>query len=295
MKIRNREVNIFSMSSLDLFASGMGAFMLLAVMALPFFPNTGDSPELVAKVKEQMESVETQLENAQTQLESAQTQLENAQTQLEQAERERDQAQRQSEAMEKKASELEVPDLDLVICLDITGSMFQEIDRLKVEINDLVDILNKISPTGIGIVAFGDVEWELPTESRDITSDGTALKSFVDRLIPNKNQGAGENPDDPEAVHLALEEAIRLGWRPATYRRHIVVISDSPASDRNSALNQARAFAGIDGRRVSGVSVGAKGGVEAFMQQLSDAGNGVFVRGTENTMIGSILLAVLDT
>ena len=35
------------MSALDLFASGMGAFILLAIMALPFFPNTGSAPELV--------------------------------------------------------------------------------------------------------------------------------------------------------------------------------------------------------------------------------------------------------
>ena len=35
------------MSALDLFASGMGAFILLAIMALPFFPNTGNAPEPV--------------------------------------------------------------------------------------------------------------------------------------------------------------------------------------------------------------------------------------------------------
>ena len=44
MKIRNRDINIFSMSALDLFASGMGAFILLAVMALPFFGNVSKIP-----------------------------------------------------------------------------------------------------------------------------------------------------------------------------------------------------------------------------------------------------------
>ena len=38
------------MSALDLFASGMGAFILLAIMALPFFPNTGSAPEPVSGV-----------------------------------------------------------------------------------------------------------------------------------------------------------------------------------------------------------------------------------------------------
>lgn len=51
MKLRNREVNVFSMSALDLFASAMGAFMFLAIIALPFFPNTGSSPESISEIK----------------------------------------------------------------------------------------------------------------------------------------------------------------------------------------------------------------------------------------------------
>ena len=36
MKLQRRELNVFSMSALDLFASGMGAFVLLAITAMPF-------------------------------------------------------------------------------------------------------------------------------------------------------------------------------------------------------------------------------------------------------------------
>ena len=39
MKKRSREISIFSMSTLDLFASALGAFMLITVVLLPFFPN----------------------------------------------------------------------------------------------------------------------------------------------------------------------------------------------------------------------------------------------------------------
>lgn len=56
MKVRSREVNVFSMSALDLFASAMGAFMFLAIIALPFFPNTGDSAERVADIKSELKS-----------------------------------------------------------------------------------------------------------------------------------------------------------------------------------------------------------------------------------------------
>lgn len=62
MKIRNRDLNIFSMSALDLFASALGAFIVLAVIALPFFPNTHtiDDDELL----ERMGETEAELEEA---------------------------------------------------------------------------------------------------------------------------------------------------------------------------------------------------------------------------------------
>ena len=41
MKRRSRDINVFSMSALDLFASALGAFILIAVVIFPYFPNTG--------------------------------------------------------------------------------------------------------------------------------------------------------------------------------------------------------------------------------------------------------------
>ena len=52
MKSRNRELNIFSMSALDLFASAMGAFILIAFVLLPYFPNTGDAEEIAKLIQE---------------------------------------------------------------------------------------------------------------------------------------------------------------------------------------------------------------------------------------------------
>jgi len=37
---RKQEINIFSMSALDLFASALGAFILIAIVALPYYLNT---------------------------------------------------------------------------------------------------------------------------------------------------------------------------------------------------------------------------------------------------------------
>ena len=60
MKKSNRELNIFSMSTLDLFASAMGAFILITLVLFPYVLNTGDSvesdsEEQVARLKAQFE------------------------------------------------------------------------------------------------------------------------------------------------------------------------------------------------------------------------------------------------
>ena len=130
---------------------------------------------------------------------------------------------------------MEVPDLDLVICLDITSSMTNEIKGLISQIDDLVQILNKLSPTGIGVVAFGDIRWDRPVEVHDITTAASSVRAFVKDLKPNKNIGRGNNPDNPEAVHLALAEAVGLSWRGQGRRRHIVVIH-RPASFRSKYI-----------------------------------------------------------
>ena len=68
MRTRSRELNIFSMSALDLFASALGAFILIAVVLFPYFPNTGDSAERVAEVRAQLAQAQSQLQALQSQL-----------------------------------------------------------------------------------------------------------------------------------------------------------------------------------------------------------------------------------
>ncbi len=43
MKPQRREISIFNVSTIDLFASALGAFMVVSFVLLPYFPNTGTS------------------------------------------------------------------------------------------------------------------------------------------------------------------------------------------------------------------------------------------------------------
>ena len=69
MKARGRALNIFSMSALDLFASALGAFILLAAIALPFFANTAQLDD--ATLLSQIVQAREELAQAQAELEEA--------------------------------------------------------------------------------------------------------------------------------------------------------------------------------------------------------------------------------
>lgn len=84
------------MSALDLFASAMGAFVIIAVIMFPYFPNMGDSPGQVARVRAEMQieidaqsaaldAMAAELEQCQAENSQCQAELAQAQVQLSQA------------------------------------------------------------------------------------------------------------------------------------------------------------------------------------------------------------------
>ena len=85
MKSRSREINIFNMSALDLFASALGAFILISVVLFPYFPNTGDSQERVDEVKARLEQSDARLQETSAQLEQSDARLQQTSARLEQA------------------------------------------------------------------------------------------------------------------------------------------------------------------------------------------------------------------
>ncbi len=75
MRLRSKEINVFNMSALDLFASALGAFILISVVLFPYFPNTGDSQERVDEVKAQLAEANARLEETSAELEQVRAQL----------------------------------------------------------------------------------------------------------------------------------------------------------------------------------------------------------------------------
>ena len=280
MKQRSREINVFSVSALDLFASALGAFILMSLIFMVFFSMTSQDTS-------QADAIQATLNQCEVQLATSVDASELTQCQATQA------------SLSEQIRQIRIPHLDVVICLDITGSMREQIARLKLEISDLARVLDGLAPsTGIGVVAYGDVVYEQVIHQHPIveTSSMESLRQFVDSLETGMGQGSGSNTDNPEALDTALRAAIAMNWRSQSERRYIIVITDAPAYPHEvaSAISRARNFAQVGNQHISSVMVG-RFDAESFLRELAGSGQGQFVNAIGGqSMLASVLLAIIN-
>ena len=327
MKKRSREINIFSISALDLFASALGAFILMSLIFMVFFTMTAKTPAPQAEpvptppapqcpdvptpepvecpkpapapAPEPSSSAADALAETQAKLAACQAQLAGSQAEMEALAARCAAVERRASELQQALMEVRIPPFDIVICLDVTGSMQDQIQGLKQEISDLARVLNRLSPSvGIGVVAYGDRLFRRPIEKHPIvrTDAMRTLRQFVNQLQPKGIPFIDPNPDIPEAVDRGLAEAITMNWRPESERRYIIVIGDAPAypEEVTSAFARAARFAETKGHQVSAVMV-ARRDAESFFRMLATAGQGQFVDDVGGqSMIASVLLAILE-
>lgn len=123
MKTRNREINIFSMSALDLFASALGAFILIAIILLPFFPNLNANIDS-EKLKRENEKLKAENEQLEKRVEALQRSSQSPTSENEKLKRENAKLQREIDntavllGIETKARKL-------VLVVDMSGSIYQ--------------------------------------------------------------------------------------------------------------------------------------------------------------------------
>lgn len=108
MKRKNREINIFSMSALDLFASAMGAFLLIAVMSLPYYLKTDHNlVDEIEKLKNKIILVKAQLSDLQQQNEELQKKLETSQSENNERNKQLEICQEKNKELQNKNTQLE--------------------------------------------------------------------------------------------------------------------------------------------------------------------------------------------
>lgn len=119
------------------------------------------------------------------------------------------------------------PRIDLVFCLDATGSMSGLINTAKEKIWDIATSLTQVSPSPeirIGMIFYRDRGDAFVTKVYPLTTD---VDSIYAELLSIKAQGGG---DSPESVNQALHEAVaQMNWvtGPNSYKT-VFLVGDCP-------------------------------------------------------------------
>ena len=117
--------------------------------------------------------------------------------------------------------------LDLVFLVDATGSMADEIDKLKASLRSISAEVSRLPSQPdlcFGLVAYRDKGDAFLLRSHDLTND---LDGFL-RGALNPLQAAGGG-DYPEAMNEALHETVHnLSWRGDGATRLVVLLADAP-------------------------------------------------------------------
>ena len=335
MKRRNRELTLFGMASLDLFASALGAFILISIIIFPLIADTSRSepaepvpllavapplepivcpvcptfptlPAPVACPAPSPPSPTPQPVTAPVPAAPPVAEPEPLTCPVCPAVPAPVPCPAPAPAPTPGASTYQLPHVDLVIALDVTSSMTRQVAALKAEVGQLSDLLSRMAPSfGIGLVAFGDREWDQPTTTFSLrqisgpTLNRAVFRGFVNNLSVRMGLGRGGNNDPPEAFLQALTDAARMPWRPESERRVIVLVTDNPAypEEVDRTIATAAAIARMPGHRVSTVYINTQGianlEVEAFLRRVANAGQGQFVRDAGGSLTVNLLLSLL--
>jgi len=168
--------------------------------------------------------------------------------------------------------------LDIVFAIDATGSMADEIDKLKTSMRAVADQIAHLPSRPdlcFGLVAYRDRGDEFFVRGADLTSDLGAFQDVLGRLR------AGGGGDYPEAMNEALHTAVhRISWRGEGTARIVILLADAPPHLDYGAPHYEHDLRAAQARGVKIFGVGASGldrQGETILRQMAQFTGGRFV------------------
>jgi Mg-chelatase subunit ChlD len=168
--------------------------------------------------------------------------------------------------------------LDLVFMVDATGSMGDEIDKLRGSLQDIVRQIGQLPSSPdicLGLVTYRDKTDEYLLRSWSMTGNVDAFQGVLDKVR------AGGGGDYPEAMNEAFDHAVqRLAWRGSGTTRLLLTLADAPPHlDYGKPRYQDTINAAV-GKGIKVLSVAASGQDrrgEAVQRQMAQYTSGRFI------------------
>ena len=173
--------------------------------------------------------------------------------------------------------------VDVAFIIDATGSMGEEIDRIKQTVSDIAGRIaeSEFSPDlRFALVDYRDFGDAYVVHTVNFTRDVQAFQGAIDQLE------AGGGGDGPEALNEALHEGMRrLEWRREATLRLTFVVADAPAHHYDQApytYDAAMLDAAAMGVKIFPIASGGSDGVaELQFRQLAQFTQAHFIFVTE--------------
>lgn len=179
--------------------------------------------------------------------------------------------------------------IDIYFAVDATGSMGDEINYLKTELNDVIGRIKQKNPSlemRFGSVFYRDEEDEYVTRPFYFTSDESSLISFI------SDQSAAGGGDYPEAVHSALDVAITQNtWNDNASARILFLLLDAPPHYTQEVISSVESNlikAAEDGVKIVPITAsGIDKSTEFLMRSFAILTNGTYVFITDDSGVGN--------
>lgn len=178
---------------------------------------------------------------------------------------------------------------DIAFVVDATGSMGDEINYLKMDIQAIMKQISDTLPNlnfNLASVFYRDTTDAYVTKHSDFENDVKLASEFIDK------QSANGGGDYPEAVHRGLDVAInQLSWRENSIAKIIFLVLDAPPHTRPEVINEIHALtlkASEKGIRIIPLACsGIDKSTEYFLRSIALLTNGTYTFLTDDSGIGN--------